>query len=38
MIHGAAVILTFTYVTASLFLFANDWRAMKDIVSMLRTH
>lgn len=38
MIHGAAVILTFTYVTASLFLFANDWSAMKDIVSMLRTH
>lgn len=36
LIHASAVVLTFLYVTASLFLFANDWEAMKDIFSMLR--
>jgi hypothetical protein len=37
-IHAAAVTLTFLYVTAGLFLFANDWDAMKTIFSMLRAH
>jgi D-alanyl-lipoteichoic acid acyltransferase DltB (MBOAT superfamily) len=37
-IHWAAVTLTFLYVTGSLFLFANDWSAMKNIFSMLRAH
>jgi D-alanyl-lipoteichoic acid acyltransferase DltB (MBOAT superfamily) len=37
-IHAAAVTLTFLFVAASLFLFANDWDAMKSIFSMLRTH
>jgi D-alanyl-lipoteichoic acid acyltransferase DltB (MBOAT superfamily) len=38
LIHAAAVTLTFLFVAASLFLFANDWDAMKSIFSMLRTH
>ena len=37
-IHAAAVSLTFVYVTATLFLFANEWPAMKTIFSTLRTH
>jgi D-alanyl-lipoteichoic acid acyltransferase DltB (MBOAT superfamily) len=37
-IQAAAVTLTFLYVTASLFLFANDWDAMKSILSVLRMH
>jgi D-alanyl-lipoteichoic acid acyltransferase DltB (MBOAT superfamily) len=37
-IHAAAVALTFLYVTASLFLFANDWDTMKNILSVLRMH
>jgi D-alanyl-lipoteichoic acid acyltransferase DltB (MBOAT superfamily) len=37
-IQAAAVSLTFLYVTASLFLFANDWDAMRDIVTMLRAN
>jgi D-alanyl-lipoteichoic acid acyltransferase DltB (MBOAT superfamily) len=37
-IHAAAVTTTFLYVSASLFLFANDWDAMKTIVSRLRVH
>ena len=35
-VYVLAVILTFLYVTACLFVFANDWQAMKDIFSMLR--
>jgi D-alanyl-lipoteichoic acid acyltransferase DltB (MBOAT superfamily) len=35
-IHAAAVALTFLYTTASIFLFANDWPAMKSIFRMLR--
>jgi D-alanyl-lipoteichoic acid acyltransferase DltB (MBOAT superfamily) len=38
LIHVAAVTLTFLFVAASLFLFANDWDAMKSIFSMLRMH
>jgi hypothetical protein len=37
-IHAAAVALTFCYVAASLFLFANDGSAMKQIFSSLRMH
>jgi D-alanyl-lipoteichoic acid acyltransferase DltB (MBOAT superfamily) len=37
-IHAAAVTATFLYFAASLFLFANDWDAMKQIFSMLRLH
>jgi D-alanyl-lipoteichoic acid acyltransferase DltB (MBOAT superfamily) len=36
-IHAAAVALTFLYTSASIFLFANDWSAMKAILSSLRT-
>jgi D-alanyl-lipoteichoic acid acyltransferase DltB (MBOAT superfamily) len=36
VIHAAAVVVTFLYVTASLFLFANDWDSMKTIFAMLR--
>lgn len=38
VVHAVAVVLTFTYVTASLFLFANDGAAMKNIFAMLRWH
>jgi membrane protein involved in D-alanine export len=37
-IHTGAVTLTFVYVTATFFLFANNWDAMKSIFSMLRMH
>ena len=36
MIQAAAVVLTFLYVTASLFLFANNAANMQQIFSMLR--
>lgn len=36
VIHATAVSLTFVYVTATLFLFANDWTAMTNISSVLR--
>ena len=35
-IHAAAVVLTFSYVAASLFLFANTFPEMKQIWSALR--
>jgi D-alanyl-lipoteichoic acid acyltransferase DltB (MBOAT superfamily) len=38
VIRAAAVSLTFLYVTATLFLFANDFRSMKTIFAMLRWH
>jgi D-alanyl-lipoteichoic acid acyltransferase DltB (MBOAT superfamily) len=38
VIHAAAVAVTFVYVTASLFLFANTWEEMKTIVAMLRVY
>jgi D-alanyl-lipoteichoic acid acyltransferase DltB (MBOAT superfamily) len=34
-IHAAAVALTFTYVNLTMFVFANDWTAMKTIFSMI---
>jgi D-alanyl-lipoteichoic acid acyltransferase DltB (MBOAT superfamily) len=37
-IHAVAVVSTFLYVTATLFLFANDSESMKSIVTMLRAH
>jgi D-alanyl-lipoteichoic acid acyltransferase DltB (MBOAT superfamily) len=37
-IHAVAVMLTFIYVTACLFLFANTGNDMRTILSMLRTH
>jgi D-alanyl-lipoteichoic acid acyltransferase DltB (MBOAT superfamily) len=36
VIHAIAVVLTFAYVTAALFLFANDWNSMKNIFAMLQ--
>lgn len=38
LIHASAVALTFVYVTSSLFLFANDGQAMKNMFAMLRSH
>lgn len=38
VIHVAAVTSTFVFVAASLFLFANDWDAMKRIAAMTRAH
>lgn len=35
-IHAAAVAITFCYVAASLFLFANTFPEMKEILSVLR--
>jgi D-alanyl-lipoteichoic acid acyltransferase DltB (MBOAT superfamily) len=35
-IHGGAVVLTFCYVAATLFLFANTIPEMKDIFSVLK--
>jgi D-alanyl-lipoteichoic acid acyltransferase DltB (MBOAT superfamily) len=37
LIRAAAVATTFVYVSASMFLFANDWAAMKTIAASLRT-
>jgi D-alanyl-lipoteichoic acid acyltransferase DltB (MBOAT superfamily) len=37
-IHAAAVTVTFLYVAATMFLFANDTAEMKTILSSLRTH
>lgn len=36
LIHAVAVVLTFCYVAASLFLFANTFPQMKQIFSVLR--
>ena len=36
-IQAIAVTATFIYVTATLFLFANNWNQMKTIFAMLRT-
>ena len=38
IIHAIAVVLTFFYVSACFFLFANNGQEMADIFSMLRTH
>ncbi len=37
-IRAVAVTLTFIFVAASLFLFANSWNQMKDIFAMLHAH
>lgn len=35
LVRGTAVVLTFAYISASLFLFANDGRAMRAIFTVL---
>lgn len=37
-VRTVAVVMTFSYMTACLFLFGNDGNAMKEIFSVLRTH
>lgn len=37
-VHAAAVVVTFVYVSATLFLFANDWTAMRTIFAALRRY
>ncbi len=36
-IHAVAVVITFTYVTASMFFFANDLHSMREIFTVLRS-
>ncbi len=37
-IHAAAVVVTFVWVSATLFFLANDWKAMGAVISALRRH
>jgi D-alanyl-lipoteichoic acid acyltransferase DltB (MBOAT superfamily) len=37
-VHSIAVVLTFLYVAASLFLFANNWTATKEIFRVLKSN